>query len=101
MSFSSMKKFFCIKKKKKTHKSSSDDQLDPLQIKYLDIFRPVPHIIVQKIEDVKSTLTGNTFDSDQIELTLKKQFHKKLNLFVKDLKHNVLIQEYVKHVYSE
>lgn len=102
MSFSSLKKIFRINKNKKTHKSSNNDQIVPMQVKHLEILKPIPHLIVQKIEDVKSTLTGNTFDLDQKESTIKhQQFHKKLNLLVKDLQQNVLIQEYVRHVYSE
>lgn len=102
MNFSSIKKFFGINKnKKKTHKT---DRQDPLQVKHLEIFRPVPHSIVQKIEDVKSTLTRNTLASDQNNTTTQhrgQQFIKKLNILVKDLKENVLIREYVKHVYSK
>lgn len=96
MSFVFVKKLFGINGNRK----KSVDGLECSQIKHLEVFRPVPHQVVGRIEDIKSTLTGILLSSDRKSLDYQR-FEKKLNSFVKYLEQNELLREYVNLVYSK
>lgn len=100
MSFSTIKKFFCINRVKKT--VNIGDELKRSLIKNLEIFRHVPNETVSHIEDVKSTLTAilllAVHDRSLLDYKL---FDQKLKSLVEYFQQDVLLQEYVNRVYSK
>jgi len=100
MSFSTIKKFFCINRMKKT--VNIGDELKRSLIKNLEIFRHVPNETFRHFEDVKSTLNAIILlpmhDRSLLDYQL---FDQKLKSLVEYFKQDVLLQEYVNRVYSK
>lgn len=89
-----MKKLFRTNKKK-----STDKNVEREQIQKLEVFRPVPDLVNQQVEDVKFIIR-KLLNSEHESLDYK-QLNIKLSSLVKYLKQNVLLQEYVVHIYSK
>lgn len=97
-----MKKLFCIKKnKKKSDESIVETKNERLmQVQNLEVFRPVPHLVIEHIENVKTTLTELLLDSGQLKISDHQRLEKKLNSLMEYLQKNELLQEYIYNVYS-
>lgn len=89
-----MKKLFRTNKK-----NSTDKNVEREQIQKLEVFRPVPDLVNQQVEDVKFIIR-KLLNSEHESLDYK-QLNIKLSSLVKYLKQNVLLQEYVVHIYSK
>lgn len=94
MNFLFAKKLFRIKKKK-TNKP------EPLQlIENLEVFKPIPVKVNSLIEDIESNITNILLAPDK-QLSKYQQLDEKLCSFVDYLKENVILQQYVNHVYCK
>lgn len=92
--------FLGIKKLFRTNKKNNINKKDERElIQKLEVFRPVPDLVNQQIKDVKFILS-KMMNSDHKCLDYQ-QLNIKLSSLVKYLKQNVLLQEYVIHIYSE
>lgn len=84
-----------INKKKNTDKSEMYEE-----IKHLEVFRPIPELIIRRIEDVKTTVTTMQLTLDRKPSDIQ-QLVEKLNSLVSYVDRDVLLREYVNLVYSK